>query len=183
MIAAFPALGELPFTEAEVRVVALALAKTRAARHGVFLIDNTTNQESLEVLTEARQRELFDDAEAVLTARAAAGGDELMRLRQWVADLQSGMYVNCVYCGHRYGPGETTPVSMAEALKQHVEQCPAHPMSALKAENERLRDDLRRAALQCGNVIYNTRQMPADNDRHLASWESVQAFLKTAARS
>ena len=57
---------------------------------------------------------------------------EVERLKAWVDDLQSGMYVNCVYCGHRYGPGETTPVSMADALKAHVEQCSQHPMSALK---------------------------------------------------
>ena len=57
-------------------------------------------------------------------------------LRRWVDDLQSGMYVNCVYCGHRYGPGETTPVSMADALKAHVERCPEHPMSALRARVE-----------------------------------------------
>jgi hypothetical protein len=55
----------------------------------------------------------------------------LRRRERWVADLQSGLYVNCVYCGHRYGPGETTPVSMADALKAHVAQCPEHPMSAL----------------------------------------------------
>jgi hypothetical protein len=60
-------------------------------------------------------------------------------LLRWVDDLQSGMYVNCVYCGHRYGPGETTPVSMADALKAHVEQCPEHPMSELKAKNDQLR--------------------------------------------
>jgi hypothetical protein len=53
------------------------------------------------------------------------------RLRLWVRDLQSGLYVNCVYCGHRYGPGETTPVSMADALKAHVAQCAYHPMAAL----------------------------------------------------
>ena len=56
---------------------------------------------------------------------------ENARLTAWVADLQSGMYVNCVYCGFSYGPGETTPVSMADALKAHVEQCPKHPMSEL----------------------------------------------------
>lgn len=56
------------------------------------------------------------------------------RLAGWVSDLQAGMYVNCVYCGHRYGPGETTPVSMADALKAHVEQCAGHPMNALRAE-------------------------------------------------
>lgn len=67
---------------------------------------------------------------------------ENLRLRRWIDDLQSGMYVNCVYCGHRYGPGETTPVSMADALKAHVEQCPKHPMSALKAENAKLKETL-----------------------------------------
>lgn len=54
--------------------------------------------------------------------------------RAWISDLQSGMYINCVYCGHRYGPGDTTPVSAADALKAHVEQCPKHPMSALKSK-------------------------------------------------
>jgi hypothetical protein len=47
----------------------------------------------------------------------------------WIADLQSRGYVNCVYCGHRYGPGETTPVTMAEALKVHIARCPSHPMA------------------------------------------------------
>ncbi len=58
--------------------------------------------------------------------------NEIERLNAWVDDLQSGMYVNCVYCGHRYGPGETTPVSMADALKVHISQCPEHPMSAMR---------------------------------------------------
>ena len=61
---------------------------------------------------------------------------ELARQKQWVKDLQSGMYVNCVYCGHRYGPADKVPVSMADVLKQHIEQCPEHPMSKLKAELE-----------------------------------------------
>jgi hypothetical protein len=54
------------------------------------------------------------------------------RLNSWISDLQSGMYVNCVYCGHRYGPEKDTPVAMAEILKRHVAQCPEHPMSKLK---------------------------------------------------
>ncbi len=84
---------------------------------------------------------LCDAADEIAALRA-----EVERYKQWVDDLQSGMYVNCVYCGHRYGPGETTPVSMADTLKQHVENCPKHPMSALKvqiaalrAENEELK--------------------------------------------
>jgi hypothetical protein len=63
---------------------------------------------------------------------------ENRRLQKWVDDLQSGMYVNCVYCGHQYGPRGETPVSMADTLKVHVEQCSKHPMSALKHENNRL---------------------------------------------
>lgn len=56
----------------------------------------------------------------------------ILRLKGWLADLQSGMYVNCVYCGHRYGPGETTPVAMADALKAHIMKCPEHPASAMR---------------------------------------------------
>jgi len=46
------------------------------------------------------------------------------QLIQWIKDLQSGMYLNCVYCGHRYGPGVGR-----EALEEHVKQCPEHPLS------------------------------------------------------
>lgn len=69
--------------------------------------------------------------------------EEVKRLRQWVSDLQAGMYVNCIYCGHRYGPESNTPVSMADVLKEHIELCPDHPMSKLRAENDRLKCLLR----------------------------------------
>ena len=62
------------------------------------------------------------------------------QLKQWVDDLQSGWYINCVYCGHRYAPnpkGEF-PVSMADVLREHIEQCPEHPMSKLKTELEKI---------------------------------------------
>jgi hypothetical protein len=65
---------------------------------------------------------------------------KVLRLEAWVSDLQSGMYVNCVYCGHRYGPGETTPVSIADVLKAHIEVCPEHPMSKMRAALEKLWD-------------------------------------------
>jgi hypothetical protein len=64
---------------------------------------------------------------------------EIRRLRQWVHDLQAGMYINCVYCGHRYGPDDQVPATMAQALKEHVERCPEHPMAALREERDRLR--------------------------------------------
>ena len=65
-----------------------------------------------------------DDAKALIA--------EVRRLRDWVNDLHSGMFINCVYCGHRYGPKDKVPCAMSEVLKQHIEQCPKHPMSALK---------------------------------------------------
>ena len=36
--------------------------------------------------------------------KLATSEEKMAMLRQWIDDLQSGMYINCVYCGHRYGP-------------------------------------------------------------------------------
>jgi hypothetical protein len=66
--------------------------------------------------------------------------DELQRYKDWVNDLQSGMYINCVYCGHRYGPNSEVPASMADVLRKHIEQCPEHPMLTLKKENQELKE-------------------------------------------
>lgn len=85
---------------------------------------------------------------------------KVMKLEKWIADLQSGMYVNCVYCGHRYGPKEDTPVAMADILKEHIEQCPKHPMSVLKAENEELKK-------------YKTAVDYFVDDRHMSSFHDV----------
>lgn len=63
---------------------------------------------------------------------------EVQRMRAWVNDLQSGMYINCVYCGHRYGPDPGAPVAMADVLKEHIQACPEHPMAKLKIANEHL---------------------------------------------
>jgi hypothetical protein len=46
--------------------------------------------------------------------------------------------INCVYCGHQYAPG--TPATHAEVLKEHIEQCEAHPMSKLKKRYDILFD-------------------------------------------
>lgn len=65
-------------------------------------------------------------------ARSKKQKDEVARLRRWIDDLQANCFINCVYCGHRYGPDDEVPASMADVLKEHVEQCPDHPMSHLK---------------------------------------------------
>jgi len=74
----------------------------------------------------------------ILNALVASKDAEIQRLQGWVNDLHSGMYINCVYCGHRYGPIEDTPVAMADVLKEHIENCPKHPMSKLKVENQQM---------------------------------------------
>lgn len=90
---------------------------------------------------------------------------ENTKLQLWVADLQAGIYVNCVYCGHRYGPNafvssimdprsgdKVGKKTMAELLKEHIKVCPKHPLSkamdALKRISCHLGDDHRMLAAQ-----------------------------------
>jgi DNA repair exonuclease SbcCD ATPase subunit len=95
---------------------------------------------------------------------------EVQRLKQWVADCQSGMYINCVYCGHRYGTREDTPVAMADVLKEHIEQCPQHPLSAMKKAHEELYQRLKRVryAVLCARDSYTK-----DTD----SWKFFNDYL------
>lgn len=84
-------------------------------------------------LSEARQEaEALRGDVASLTDEVEALREKRAKLILWVNDLQSRQYVNCVYCGHRYGPSGDTPVSQADVLKEHIENCPEHPMSKLK---------------------------------------------------
>lgn len=75
------------------------------------------------------------------------------KLQQWVSDLQSGMYINCVYCGHRYGPKDEVPASMADVLKKHIETCPDHPMSNLHG-----------ALKMIATVVKYDQKVPRDKD-------------------
>lgn len=65
--------------------------------------------------------------------KAVENAEEIGRLKQWVADLQAGTFITCVYCGHRYGPDDEVPAAMADVLKEHIQQCAEHPMAAYKA--------------------------------------------------
>jgi len=58
--------------------------------------------------------------------------EDIAKLQQWVDDLQSGMYINCVYCGHRYWPKEDVVATMSDILKAHIEVCPKHPLAWLR---------------------------------------------------
>jgi len=64
---------------------------------------------------------------------------DLEHYKKWVDELQSGLYINCVFCGHCYGPRDDPTSRMADVLKRHVENCPEHPMSKLKREIEELK--------------------------------------------
>jgi hypothetical protein len=67
-----------------------------------------------------------------LRADVVERNQHIRKLQQWVNDLHSGMYINCVYCGHRCGPKDEVPASMADVLKKHIEECPEHPLSHAK---------------------------------------------------
>lgn len=58
---------------------------------------------------------------------------KIERLETWIKDLLGDKTVNCVYCGHAYGPDPGTPVAMAEVLERHIEACPDHPLAKLRA--------------------------------------------------
>lgn len=73
----------------------------------------------------------WDIGDHTVDSLIAEAGVVLLRLRQWVSDLQSGMRINCVYCGHDYGPKHSTPYTKAEILRQHIAACPEHPMNKL----------------------------------------------------
>lgn len=74
---------------------------------------------------------------------------ELNSLRKWIADLQTGLYINCVYCGHRYGPNEVEVP--ADALRRHVAECPAHPMAQLVAVCRTVVSDIEQTARARGS--------------------------------
>ena len=86
------------------------------------------------------------------------------RLMQWVDDLQSGMFINCVYCGHRYGPNDKVPASMADVLKQHIAQCPQHPMSALTARVKELEAKLAKAEEDSALIDFLQERIEAQDE-------------------
>lgn len=139
----------------ENRIVALCNTKRPDLEFGKLeeLIERANNSERYKIEMEQHrsQNPVFNDGgrnEDVYVLQ-----EENLKLRQWISDLQSGMYVNCVYCGHRYGPEGETPVSMAEVLKNHIENCPNHPMSEMKNQIKNLTAERDALAEKCGGTI------------------------------
>lgn len=156
---------------------------------------NSVNKDGLKKLYDTLHDRLASYEETGLSPETAATlRAENERLRQWVNDLQSGMYVNCVYCGHRYGPESEVPATMAEVLKRHVEQCPEHPMSKLRAENERLYrafgriyekdltiDEIEKAIDECAKIEETLKSMEIARDRELEPLHSARVTELEAA--
>ncbi len=65
---------------------------------------------------------------------------QLVKYREWIDDLQSGMYINCVYCGHRYPPG--TRGVKQQVLYEHIKVCPEHPLSKAEEKIKQLEIEL-----------------------------------------
>jgi polyhydroxyalkanoate synthesis regulator phasin len=107
---------------------------------------------------------------------------EILRLERWVADLESGMYINCVYCGHRYGPREGTPVAMADVLKEHIEVCPKHPAAALKKRVAELEAELTDVRRDLDMAIDVFRQVERIHNWHPSQDADVTALLKKHRR-
>ncbi|OGM09203.1 hypothetical protein A2Z67_04655 [Candidatus Woesebacteria bacterium RBG_13_36_22] len=76
-----------------------------------------------------------------LTDRVIELENEVVRLEKWVDDLQSGMYINCVYCGHRYPPG--TNAVKRKVLYDHIRQCPKHPLSEAETKIKDLEEEIK----------------------------------------
>lgn len=62
----------------------------------------------------------------------------IKQYEQWFNALQPDVYANCAYCGHQYRLADKASVSLVEAMRQHIERCPKHPMSRLKADLARV---------------------------------------------
>lgn len=99
------------------------------------------------------------------------------RLKEHISDLQSGTYINCVYCGHRYGPKETTPSSMADILKEHIENCVEHPLYKLKKE---FKDKLNEIKIELDSVKKNHRTNYNEFIEYDEYWRGVRVGLETS---
>jgi len=122
------------------------MVSVAAWRGTLALTDGSDQYERTEacVLYEIAVDELCDAYAALCVAEAGAPlVAEVKRLKAWVNDLQAGMYINCVYCGHRYGPDTEVAASMAEVLKEHIAQCAQHPLRAAMAQVRELVEVLR----------------------------------------
>lgn len=63
-----------------------------------------------------------------ISARLNEANQTVAAQRRWIEDLQSGQWVNCVFCGHRYIPREASPTDPTALLRSHIASCAKHPL-------------------------------------------------------
>lgn len=102
--------------------------------------------------------------------------------KKWIEDLQGGMYINCVYCGHRYGPKDKTPVSKANMLREHIKVCPEHPLAPY-AELVRVAKEERDAKEALDKFMFDEEARESDkfnklSDTRNEARENLAAALK-----
>lgn len=94
--------------------------------------------------------------EAHELAGVIAAYDPLMAerdaLKGWVDDLQSGMFINCVYCGHRYGPQDEVSATRQQMLYDHIKICPKHPLSTALTKIAALKQQLLGANIELAEL-------------------------------
>ena len=116
--------------------VAISLADRDAILARIELLEEVAHGRAIAIDMGNREEDRLIDRIAAVEAER----DDALA---WVNDLHSGMYVNCVYCGLRYGPADKTAPTMSEQLTAHVEVCPKHPLSAAKRRIAALEGALR----------------------------------------
>ena len=53
--------------------------------------------------------------------------EEIKTLKGWINGLPQ-LYVNCVYCGHRFKPNPEVFPSQTDVVREHMEKCSKHPL-------------------------------------------------------
>lgn len=87
----------------------------------------------------------------------AEAADEIASLRAQLADVEGRLAANR---------------ALVKLRDRRLEAAEAQLASARKA--------LQSVSTQCGNVIFNCEQRPADNERHLRSWRGVKKYVDAA---
>ncbi len=103
---------------------------------------------------------------------------EIGNLKYWVNDLHLGMYINCVYCGHRYGPDKDVPASMADVLKKHIEKCPKHPLYEANQEIEQLKKEKEWLLNYCLFLEYHPFPIVRNEEVEINILHQMQQSLK-----
>ena len=114
---------------------------TQEERGMIFPTPEKNDEEKKEI------KALEDKIESLDAKLKTEEQKEISALKKWANDLQSWMYINCVYCGHRYGTDPGIRAAMADVFKEHNEKCPKHPLPEARWEIAMLNKE-RAAAFQ-----------------------------------